>query len=279
MLRVCWRGWRGCQKVLVRLLISVGLVGTLSGCPNAPSTPDLPPVSTTDAAPAGSSDATARQANTGAVSSQPDGTRASAEHVITPPPPPDEPSYSGIPRNRQPKPVTLLEEPDEEPPYEPKLFFSASQLATCLLKQGDTVADCVLQTKTAELVNLKSKLHPSLNLLVFWNQQETTAKEQRERLEEDLEVPFRANRIHVIAVHVGDAGGPIPTEWTDSNETVDMLLDPDGSCFAKLATEKLPRTYLLDEKGQILWFDIEYSRDSVRELLNAIRWYDQKKAP
>jgi len=236
-------------------------------------------VSSEGAVAAGSSDATASQANPGAVSNQPAGAEADSEHVITPPPPSDDSPYRRIPRTRQPKPVTPLEEPDEEIPYEPKLFFSASQLATCLLKQGDSVADCVLQTKMAEPVNLKTKLQPGLNLLVFWNQQETTAKEQRERLEEDLEVPLRANRIHVIAVHVGDAGGPIPSEWTDSTEMVDMLLDPDRSCFAKLATEKLPRTYLLDANGQILWFDIEYSQDSVRELLNAIRWYHQKKVP
>jgi len=257
------------------LLIAVGLVGTLGGCPKTA----VPPVPSEGAVIAGSSDEAASQENPATVSNQSDGAEANAEHVVTPTPPPDDSPYRRIARTRQPKPVTPLEEPDEEIPYEPKLFFSASQLATCLLKQGDSVADCVLQTKMAEPVNLKTKLQPGLNLLVFWNQQETTAKEQRERLEEDLEVPLRANRIHVIAVHVGDAGGPIPSEWTDSTEMVDMLLDPDRSCFAKLATEKLPRTYLLDANGQILWFDIEYSQDSVRELLNAIRWYHQKKVP
>jgi hypothetical protein len=34
----------------------------------------------------------------------------------------------------------------------------------------------------------------------------------------------------------------------------------------------LPRTYLLDSSGKILWFDLEYSRSTRRELNQAIRY-------
>jgi len=50
------------------------------------------------------------------------------------------------------------------------------------------------------------------------------------------------------------------------------LLDADGSAMAKVGLEKLPRTYLLDAQGKILWFDIEYSRSTRRELLEAVRF-------
>jgi hypothetical protein len=39
-----------------------------------------------------------------------------------------------------------------------------------------------------------------------------------------------------------------------------------------VASEKLPRTYLLDASGKILWFDIEYSRTTRQQLLSAIRF-------
>ena len=32
-------------------------------------------------------------------------------------------------------------------------------------------------------------------------------------------------------------------------------MDADGRVFAKVATEKLPRVYLLDPAGKVLWFD------------------------
>jgi hypothetical protein len=49
------------------------------------------------------------------------------------------------------------------------------------------------------------------------------------------------------------------------------LIDEDGRDFASVGSEKLPRTYLLDPKGKILWFDIEYSLGTRRELKQALR--------
>jgi hypothetical protein len=49
------------------------------------------------------------------------------------------------------------------------------------------------------------------------------------------------------------------------------LLDADGKAFAQVGSEKLPRTYLVDPQGKILWFDIEYSLGTRRELNQALR--------
>ena len=49
-----------------------------------------------------------------------------------------------------------------------------------------------------------------------------------------------------------------------------VLLDSDGKYFDKLASAKVLRTYLLDSAGKILWFDVEYSRSTRRDLLAAI---------
>ena len=52
---------------------------------------------------------------------------------------------------------------------------------------------------------------------------------------------------------------------------VPVLLDPEGDLLAKVSTGRLPRTYLVDEKGKILWFDMEYSNTTRRDLRDAIR--------
>ena len=49
------------------------------------------------------------------------------------------------------------------------------------------------------------------------------------------------------------------------------LLDADGKAFAQLGKDKLPRVYLVDPQGKILWFDIEYSLTTRRELNQALR--------
>ena len=49
------------------------------------------------------------------------------------------------------------------------------------------------------------------------------------------------------------------------------MLDPQGEYFKTVAKEKLPRVYLLDASGKILWFDIDYARAMRRDLQTAIR--------
>jgi hypothetical protein len=53
------------------------------------------------------------------------------------------------------------------------------------------------------------------------------------------------------------------------------LLDSKGELFARIAKDPklkwMPRTYLLDAGGRILWFDVEYSRPMRRDLVEAIR--------
>ena len=54
--------------------------------------------------------------------------------------------------------------------------------------------------------------------------------------------------------------------------TFPVLLDPKGAYFAQLAKDRrMPRTYLIDANGRILWFDVEYSRFTRRDLVQSIR--------
>jgi hypothetical protein len=73
-----------------------------------------------------------------------------------------------------------------------------------------------------------------------------------------------------VAVNVGDSVDVVKKIQQELESPVPCLLDTDGSRFSEIASEKLPRTYVLDAEGKILWFDVEYSRGMRRELRNAI---------
>ena len=47
---------------------------------------------------------------------------------------------------------------------------------------------------------------------------------------------------------------------------------PERAIYEQFATKYLPRTYIIDQKGTILWMDIEYSRSMRNEFRNAM-WY------
>ena len=53
------------------------------------------------------------------------------------------------------------------------------------------------------------------------------------------------------------------------------LVDSDSKLFLQFATARVPRTYVLDKDGKILWFDIEYSQSTRRDLANALTYFLQ----
>ncbi|MEM9659649.1 MAG: hypothetical protein AAF961_14915, partial [Planctomycetota bacterium] len=56
----------------------------------------------------------------------------------------------------------------------------------------------------------------------------------------------------------------------DSGADFPELVDAEGVAFAKLGAKLLPRIYVLDAQGSVVWFDIEYSEATRRELRQAI---------
>ena len=158
--------------------------------------------------------------------------------------------------------------------YEPKVVLSSSHEATCLVKVGDTMPELTLKSLAGETVTLKELRGNRLTVVVFWTMRLAMASEQFERLGFDVAQPFRELGVRVVAVNVGD-----PVEQIErgvaSEDDVTSVSDPDGSATAKVATDKLPRTYLLDSQGRILWFDIGYSRTTRRQLKNAVFYYSR----
>ena len=48
--------------------------------------------------------------------------------------------------------------------------------------------------------------------------------------------------------------------FTQAKVGFPILMDPSGDYFSQVATERLPRIYVLDRDGKIAWFDVDYSR-------------------
>jgi len=160
--------------------------------------------------------------------------------------------------------------------YEPKVVLSASHEATCLVKVGDEMPELALKSLAGETVSLKELRGNHLTVVVFWTTRLALASEQFERLGFEVALPFKELGVRVVAVNVGD-----PVEQIELHEVaeddVTCVLDPDGSATAKVATDKLPRTYLIDSDGRILWFDIGYSRTTRRQLKNAVFYFSRDK--
>jgi hypothetical protein len=196
------------------------------------------------------------------------------------------------------------------PPVMPKVYLTAEIAASCVVKVGDTMPGEKLATLDGKSYAL-NELYDNRKLVVlcFWNaatpRAKSAAEETLEFLLKEIAEPYspKGGPVRIIGVNVGDAvdvvkqiplssgGGYIfndvggemhlPGDAQKATESrsnppgvvaLPCLLDPKGEFYAKVAKDRrMPRIYLLDIQGKILWFDVEFSRATRENLLQAIQ--------
>ncbi|MCC6126870.1 MAG: redoxin domain-containing protein [Pirellulales bacterium] len=195
-------------------------------------------------------------------------------------PPVDAPA---TPRDDNPPPVPApkKDEPIKLAPKEkrpllppaaiPKVFLSEELRAACLVNVGDALpqGEFSLDGKKAALDSLYGE---SLTVVFFWTSgSRSAATELFEDMQKDVLEPFEEQGLKVVAIKVGDKPEDMKAIAEKSGAKYPAVEDPAGRYFHAVATGKLPRVYLLDGGGKILWFDIGYVRATRRDLQTAIR--------
>jgi peroxiredoxin len=170
--------------------------------------------------------------------------------------------------------AAMLGEP-ATPLYEPLVVMSEAHAATCLVKVGDPLPELPLRDLEGGRQTISQFYGPKLTLVVFWTADKPFANEQFVRLEREVNQPFHDRGLSVVAVNVGDPADQVRGLGQQCEATFPSLLDDNGTALALVATGTLPRSYLLDSKGKILWLEIEYSQGARRELRNAIEYYSR----
>ncbi len=161
----------------------------------------------------------------------------------------------------------------ERPPHEPKVILSDAHAKTCLVGVGDHMPAMVLSDVQGNDHELAKLYGEKLTLVVFWDIRHVLAEEQFKRLQRESVDPFTKFGVSVVAVNVGDDAQEVASLAGQFGVECPCLLDQDGTGFGAVAKGKFPRTYVLDAEGKILWFDIEYSHSTARELKNAILYF------
>jgi peroxiredoxin len=162
----------------------------------------------------------------------------------------------------------------------PQVLLSADHQATCRVQVGDTFPDLSLMTREGQPTLLNAHLGQRLTIVIFWNHRQPMSVEQIERLQQDFAERYRNAGVAVVTVNVGESPEQLGQAAEPAPAGMVSLCDPRGEAFGQVATGLLPRTYLLRADRQVVWFDLEYSRSTRRELRNAIlyvlRQFDQQ---
>jgi peroxiredoxin len=181
------------------------------------------------------------------------------------------------PRTNEQKVASALPAPPPAEVYPPTIAMSAAHAATCLVSVGDRMPAIDLNTIDVQIKRLEDLYGERLTVVVFWTSQNPMAREQFTRLTRDIVDPFSKYGVNTVAVNLGDDGLTVGELCNGEAAKFECMFDLTGNAFAKVATRTLPRTYLLDSSGRILWLDQEYSQTTRRELQNAILFYLQRE--
>lgn len=77
------------------------------------------------------------------------------------------------------------------------------------------------------------------------------------------ELPFvqyaneKIPQLNVAAINWGEPKGTVVDYLAENEFTMPAYLDPGGSIFKLFASKTIPRIYLIDEEGKVVWMAIE----------------------
>jgi peroxiredoxin len=152
----------------------------------------------------------------------------------------------------------------------PGVSLSAAHEKACLVKVGDKFPSGALPDQAGKVQEL-DKLRGRYTLVVFWTANESAALEQLVDIEQMIWPAYKNLGLQVIAINPLDGNTPAAkAKLAPLKLSFPLLNDANGKFFGTVGINHLPRTYLLDGQGKILWFDLEYSRTTRRLLLQAL---------
>jgi peroxiredoxin len=154
----------------------------------------------------------------------------------------------------------------------PPVVLSKRHEALCKVKLGDVLpAIEVPPLGTSQKKKLAELYGKKATVVVFWKGDRRMAREVLADVGPDVVELFGKQGVAVVGIAVNETAASAKAALDKAGAKFVNLLDADGKAFALVGSVRLPRVYLVDPAGKILWFDIEYSQTTRRELHQALR--------
>lgn len=158
---------------------------------------------------------------------------------------------------------TALADP---PPGTPRVQLSDKHAATSLVKVGDELPDMELTDAKGAAAKLSELRGKKPAIVAFWKGTHHSRKEMMDDLSQFAKE--RGDKLLIATVQVGAA----PAKPVAAAPAVQQLVDAKGTAYAAVAKgdAKMPRIFVVDAKGAIIWMDIEFAVDTRRQLVQVL---------
>jgi peroxiredoxin len=171
----------------------------------------------------------------------------------------------------QPAIVPVDEIPDAELKM-PGVHLSKAHADLCRVVVGQEFPKFEVADDMGQPRALAGLLGKRMTVVAFWNSTRPTACAELHDLGPEILARFGSQGVNVVAINSGDDATRAAEAAQHAQTSLPLLLDIDGKSLAQVVAGRVPCTYLLDADGRVLWFDIEYSRTTRRDLAQAIRF-------
>jgi peroxiredoxin len=152
----------------------------------------------------------------------------------------------------------------------PPVYLSNEHAALCRVKVGDTLPEIELPKVLGGTAKLSTLYGKAATVIVFWNGDRQMALDELSDLGPDVVQKFGSRGVEVVGVAVDQPAGDARSVVQKTAANFPHLLDADGKAFNKVGSVMLPWTILLDANGKVVYFDLEYSLSTRRELQQAL---------
>ena len=161
------------------------------------------------------------------------------------------------------------------PAHVAKVLLTEAEKSICKVKVGDQIPEISLPNLAGETQDLSKLLGEKSTVLLFWSPTDPFSTWFLSDLTPDLYEPYQSMGLNIVGVCSGTKDDPVDTSTAQQAVEVaeakfPILVDAEGEAISKFGSDRATRVYLLDNQGKVLWFDIEYSRTTRRDLGSAL---------
>lgn len=153
----------------------------------------------------------------------------------------------------------------------PRVLLSAGHAKLCRVGVGDSMPALKLPRLGGQVTPLADLYGKQATVVLFWQPDRWMARTALADLARDVVKRFDPQQMSVVGIAVGQPAGAVQAVLNRTPAAFPQLLDTNGGALAAVGSVALPRLYVLDAQGTIVWFDIEYSEATRRELQQTLR--------
>lgn len=140
--------------------------------------------------------------------------------------------------------------------------------ATTLIHAGDMAPDFTVEMLDGSSVTL-SKLQGKPTLLIFWATWCPPCREELSHLQEGV-IDVFGNKINVLPISRGEKREVVEGFLDKMGYTFAVGLDGDQSIYRKYATNYIPRCWVIDSKGEVVYAGVGYDEAIAAEVNEAL---------